>query len=253
MQLKIVCLNLWVGGKLMPEIIAFLESQDADVVALQEVYNGTSPELEERYRSMAVLRQALGYPYDNYAQSFIHDSPTGMIPQGNGILSKLPIKDHAATFLTEPTKESYQDVPAEWPVLPRMLQHVVLDAGRININLFNIHGVWDMDGDNYSPQRQRMSEITLEKITGLANVVLCGDTNAKPSNQAFQAIEAQLKPVFDPPLITTFNMRRKDNPGYATAAVDLMFISPAIAVISRDCPDVDISDHLPLVVTLQID
>ncbi len=47
-------------------------------------------------------------------------------------------------------------------------------------------------------------------------------------------------------------MRRKKDPGYATSAVDVVYVSPEIKIISRDCPNVDISDHLPLVATLDI-
>jgi endonuclease/exonuclease/phosphatase family metal-dependent hydrolase len=66
-----------------------------------------------------------------------------------------------------------------------------------------------------------------------------------------RAIEEHLTSVFGNSLTTTFNMRRKENPGYATAAVDLMYISNDLRVTGKDCPDVDISDHLPLVVTLE--
>jgi endonuclease/exonuclease/phosphatase family metal-dependent hydrolase len=58
--------------------------------------------------------------------------------------------------------------------------------------------------------------------------------------------------VFGEELKTTFNMKHKDNPGYATAAVDMMFISPDIKVSEKACPEVDVSDHLPLVVQLLV-
>ena len=81
---------------------------------------------------------------------------------------------------------------------------------------------------------------------------MAGDTNAKASNVIWQRLEEHLKSVFGWELKTTFNMRHKDNPGYALAAVDLMFISPNIAVIDKAALDADVSDHLPLVVTLDI-
>lgn len=83
------------------------------------------------------------------------------------------------------------------------------------------------------------------------HVILAGDTNAKPTNQAMRNLEKHFVSVFGDELTTTFNMKRKTNPGYATAAVDLMYISPDLEVIQKACLDVDVSDHLPLVVTLQ--
>ena len=47
-------------------------------------------------------------------------------------------------------------------------------------------------------------------------------------------------------------MKRKTDPGYAAAVVDMIFISKNIEVISHDCPQVDISDHLPLVCKFNI-
>jgi endonuclease/exonuclease/phosphatase family metal-dependent hydrolase len=61
-----------------------------------------------------------------------------------------------------------------------------------------------------------------------------------------------LTSVFGDSLKTTFNISRKDNPGYATAAVDMMFVSSDIEVIEKACPAVDVSDHLPLVVQLRL-
>jgi endonuclease/exonuclease/phosphatase family metal-dependent hydrolase len=65
-------------------------------------------------------------------------------------------------------------------------------------------------------------------------------------------IEQYLTSVFGNNLKSTFNMRRKDNPGYATAAVDMLFVSPNIRIVNSECSDVDISDHLPVIATLEV-
>ena len=109
-----------------------------------------------------------------------------------------------------------------------------------------------MDGDNFSDKRRKMSDVIVNAVKDKQQVILAGDTNAKPTNQAVTAIEAHLHSVFGHELTTSFNMRRKDNLGYATAVVDLMFVSPDIHVFSHECPDVDISDHLPLIAELEL-
>ncbi len=58
--------------------------------------------------------------------------------------------------------------------------------------------------------------------------------------------------VFKDELATTFNMKHKVDPGYATAAVDMFFASSDIKIVSKSCPDDDVSDHKPLVVTIEI-
>jgi len=47
MEIKVICLNLWQGGNLMPGILEFLKNEDADILFLQEAYSGTDPGLPE--------------------------------------------------------------------------------------------------------------------------------------------------------------------------------------------------------------
>jgi endonuclease/exonuclease/phosphatase family metal-dependent hydrolase len=47
-------------------------------------------------------------------------------------------------------------------------------------------------------------------------------------------------------------MKYKDDRGYATAAVDMIFVSSSTKILKKECPDVEVSDHLPLVVELEI-
>jgi endonuclease/exonuclease/phosphatase family metal-dependent hydrolase len=253
MKLKIVCLNMWSGGKLFPQLIEFLDAENADVVMLQEVYNGVDPGLPDKYRSMEVLSERLNYAYSAFALAYIEDSTVGKVPHGNAVLSNYPLLQKDNRFLQKSVQEYYQDIPEHWPILPSVLQHVEIKAPNGSAEVFNMHGVWDLDGDNPSPERMEMSRIILEETEALQRVILAGDTNAKPSNPAMKALEKRLRLVFDPPPITTFNMRRKHNPGYATAAVDLMYASPDVQIVEASCRDVEVSDHLPLVVTLEID
>ena len=248
MVIKIVSLNMWLGGILMDDLLDFLKYQDADIVALQEVYNGTDGSLERQYRSMEILKKALGYPYENFAPDFRdYERTNGKAVRGNAILSKFPILSYDVTYFGAPYSESaYRDVPGNYHNCPRNLQHVVLDTVAGNVDVYNIQGVWDLDGDNYSEPRKNMSKTVLSAVKEKANVILMGDTNAKPGNKAIKAVEQELKSVFEDSVTSTFNMRRKDNPGYATAAVDMVFVSKNIEIIDRKCDDVDISDHLPV-------
>ena len=254
MAIKIISLNLWWGGHLFPAIIDFLKAEDPDIVALQEVYNSDNPSLADNYRSMEKLRAALNYTHSDSAEAYQESLPAGKVPHGNAVLSKFPITERSMSYLAEPTAENieYQDIPEHWPITPAPLQYVEIETPSGKLNVFNMHGVWDMDGDNYSQRRQRMSQVMIAETSGKAHVILTGDSNAKPSNQAMRNLEAHLQPVFGDELVSTFNMKRKDNPGYATAAVDLMYVSSDVKIVSRTCPQVDISDHLPLVVTFEL-
>jgi endonuclease/exonuclease/phosphatase family metal-dependent hydrolase len=251
MTIKLVSLNLW-HGTLIEECVEFLEQQNADIVLLQEVHNGLDTNLPPRLRSLNIILDKLNYPNHVYAQALLFNHPEGKIPNGNAILSKYKIATSDFLFFNEGFNPAYDDIPENYPRYPRVLQHAQLEADAGELNVYNFHGVWDLDGDNYSERRRETSEKIIDAIKSKQNVLLGGDTNAKPTNQAIKNIEEHLKSVFGTTLKSTFNMRRKDNPGYATAAVDMLFVSPHIKILSKDCPDVDISDHLPVIATLEI-
>jgi endonuclease/exonuclease/phosphatase family metal-dependent hydrolase len=253
MKLKVMSLNIWHGGFLFDQVVEFIKQQDADILLLQEVYDGHGEEHDRRFRTMDVFNEILGYKDSDFVQAFVYAVPEGKFPHGNAIFSKFPITKRSHSFFMEPNgAEFYEDKPENWPILPSALQHVEIASPAGPLNVFNMHGVWDLDGDNYSDSRKHMRDVILEDTSGLENVILGGDTNAKASNQAMRDLEPQLKSVFGQEIQSTFNMRRKDNPGYATAAVDLMFVSPTMEVLSKSCPDVDISDHLPVIAELEI-
>lgn len=251
MQIKVVSLNVWQGGRLLPEIVEFLKSEQADIVLIQEAYESNFTH-EDRFRTVTVLKEKLGFRHADFAQAFVQDDPIGLIPQGNAVLTNFAIKKRTKYELSESTRDSYPDEPEFWPIEPRILQHVALESPVGALNVFNVHGVWDLDGDNFSEQRQRMRDVILESTKGLPRVILGGDSNAKTTNRSNRELEPQLKSVFGTELVTTFNMRQKTNPGYATAAVDIMFTSSDVQVIAKRCPDVNVSDHLPLVAVLEL-
>ncbi len=84
------------------------------------------------------------------------------------------------------------------------------------------------------------------------STVTAGDSNATPDNPCWQKLTAPHINVFGSTLPTTFNMRRKTNPGYATASVDIFLATLDIKITSARCLDVDVSDHLPMMVEVEV-
>lgn len=92
MLVKFVPLNMWHGGLLLDRLLQFLEEQNADVVMLQEVYNGADTDLPPQYRSLQVLNERLQYLYYDFVADYLElDRTGGRAQRGNAILSRLPI------------------------------------------------------------------------------------------------------------------------------------------------------------------
>jgi len=97
-----------------------------------------------------------------------------------------------------------------------------------------------------------MGGIIAQNIKDKENVILAGDFNVSPNTKTMEQVEKYLCNIFKNELTSTFNMKRKTKSGYAAAVVDMIFISKNIKVINKKSPNIDISDHLPLVSTLEI-
>ncbi len=250
MHLKFLCLNLWQGGNLMKNVIAFIKKENPDVIALQEVYNGDDFSWEQKFRSMDVLRGALGYPYESFAPAFLERTVFGKVEQGNAILSRFPLIERSTIFYDVPYAER-EDKPGYYEHTPRNLQHVCLNTTNHELHMFNTQGIWGIDGRD-SDRRLLMGRSITEQIHSFSHVIVAGDFNVNPDTQSMRCIEKHLSNIFKNELTSTFNMSHKTNPGYATAVVDMIFASPSIRIIKKSCPEVDISDHLPLLATFEI-
>jgi len=252
MKLKLINLNLFEGGLLFERAFDFIDSYRPDLICLQEIFDGQTPNLPSNLRTTQLLHQHFSDYHLFFSPEFIAIRDEGKIPIGNAILSKFPFITQSTIELSQPFGE-YLSPPADkdWSHHPKNMQQVHLVIGGLSLDLFNLHGIWGLGGDD-TPARLKMSQIIIDQIQDMENVILSGDFNVKPNTQTIANIEQHLTNVFKDELTTTFNMKRKTNPGYATAVVDMVFASPHIQIISKSCPQVDISDHLPLVVEFDL-
>lgn len=245
MQFKLVNLNTWLGGELFDSLLNFLRKENADILTLQEAHNGSDLKLPKNERTIKVLKEELEYKYSFFSPFHLAESTEGKVDRGNAILSRFPIR-HTCSVYYYRSYGSYSEEPKNWPLFPRALQHALIQINNKSINVFNAHGVWGMDGKD-NKRRLKMSEVILSQIKGKENIILSGDFNVEPNTKTIRNLERYLDNVFKNELKTTFNMKRKTNPVFGNIVVDMVFVSKNIEAVDHFCPQVDVSDHLPLV------
>lgn len=235
----------------MDEILTFLKCENADVVLMQEVYDGHEPSWERKFRSMDVLRETLGYPHEHFAPAFLERTDFGKMEQGNTILSKYPIVESQVYYYDQPYGER-EDKLEYYERTPRNLQRVAIEVDGRTLQVFNTQGVWGKDGDD-NERRLMMAQTIVDAVKPFNSVVLAGDFNVQEKTKSMAMVEEHLVSVFrDDHRATSFNMRHKTNLGFATAVVDMLFVSPSIKVLEhRQCEE-NVSDHLALTTTLEI-
>lgn len=251
-KLRVLSLNIEHGGVLMDALVPFLRQQNADVMLLQEVHSSTDHALEPRLRTIQHFSDVLDYDFSSFMPQYRdYDTTNGRSYNGVAVFSRFPIVETKAVYFDYPYTEAYRDSFETAPLHPPILQIARVVAGGTEVSFYNLHGPWNLVGEEYDERRKAMSDAIIAHTKHTPRVIVAGDTNAKPVNQAIKRL-IHLHSVFGETLESTYNMKRKNLPGYATAAVDMMFVSPDVNVLHKECPKVEVSDHLPLIAEVDI-
>lgn len=251
MKIKFLTLNVLHGGIFFDNLTKFVKEQNPDIAFFQEVYDGHDKSLERRFRAFEEFKKEFNFLPHAVFEPSIFDVNRAGIGWGNAVFSKFPIKGSKALFFDLPISHYPLGKGEDSRKVPRNLLCVEIDLSESALYGFNIHGIWDTNGAD-SSRRFQMLQIVKSAIKGKSPAIFAGDTNLLPTTRFVKEIEKDLKSVFGKSLPSTFNMKHKDAPGYATAAVDMIFISPDIKILSKEVPLVDVSDHMPLVMEFEI-
>lgn len=164
MKLKIANINLYEGGLLADNLQQFITEQNSDIWCFQEVFNGTEKSLPKNYRSIEVLKSLLPNYHFSFAPELLSQTKVGDIDIGNAIFSRYPIIETAITFISG-EYGSFLAKPAskDWSVHPKNMQLASIKVENSLLNIFNLHGVWGLDGGD-TPLRLEMSKKIVTEI-----------------------------------------------------------------------------------------
>jgi endonuclease/exonuclease/phosphatase family metal-dependent hydrolase len=253
MPIKFLTINIWFGGILWDSLVPYIHKEKPDILALQEVYDGHDKSLENRFRTMKEFTKEFSsfLPFQAFGATVI-DTGNGNMPWGNAIFSKFPIKNSRTIFFDLPLTEYDFKLNLDSRLAAEgMLESEIL-IGEKNVFVYSWHGVWDHHGNDTS-KREQMGQVIIENIKDKENIILAGDGNINHDTKVIKNIGNYLQNVFGDSLPSTFNMKYKEKKStYATSSVDKVFLSKNLKVIKKEMPDVDISDHYPLLVEFEI-
>lgn len=251
MRLKYLDYNILHGGEI-EGCFEFIHVQNADIMALQEVFNGNDATAPRYMRTVSELQKLFPSYHHSFAPELQWTYKRNTADIGNMVLSKYPIVSTSITFFDEgyavlPEKREGND----WSHDPKNMQVCEVDYNGITITVVNLHGIWGRDGKD-NERRLSMMKKVVDQVRGKERVIVSGDFNVNEGTETIGMLEKELTNVFQGERKTSFNMRRKSDPGYGVAVVDFIFVSRDIKAIDHSSPDVDFSDHLPLVAELEV-
>jgi len=234
LRLRIVTYNVHkcrgMDGRTHPERIAsVLGRLNPDIVALQEVIgagprgSGQEERISQRLGMASVLaptRTLRGHPY------------------GNALLSRIPIKHHAAFDLSEDGLE------------PRLLQRVDLSLQDYRIHLYNVH-LGTSQKERGRQARKLIHFLSDPSVRGPK--ILLGDFNEWRKGPATRL----LAEAFQGLVLLPFLKWRRTYPGFLPIFhIDHIYYQGQVEVLKVEVPrtlsTLIASDHMPILMELQI-
>ena len=238
--MKLIQLNMW-GGRLESQLINFFESEQPDIVCLQEAISieGNSP----FFTSVEDIQEAIGaeYVYMSPTISFNYMHRTAYY--GNCIISRYPIKETETIFTGGEYIENFDKLGHGSNIRNLQRATIALPDGS-ELQVLNHHGHHIPHHKNGDEETMRQCGIIANQIKKLnGRVVLAGDFNLNPSSSSLKQINNLLINLsVKAKLESTRNFLT-----HKTEVCDYIFVSDGINVETfSDIKDI-VSDHEALV------
>ena len=193
----------------------------ADIVGLQEMRDtGT----DEGYdRQLPILSELTGMSDWYFAKAIVFK---GTNPNGNGFLSRYPIRKAETIPIPDPDPRQYDGYYETRCVLKAELENGMT----VMVCHFGLN-----------PDEQESAVQTIVKNLVPEKCILMGDFNVEPDNPVLDPIRARMKDTAE-----MFPEPRLSYPSDAPVQkIDYIFVSPDMNVLSADIPAIVASDHRP--------
>ncbi|MBI2017468.1 endonuclease/exonuclease/phosphatase family protein [Candidatus Daviesbacteria bacterium] len=255
--MKLIALNTW-GGRMYQPLMDFIKkySQDTDIFCLQEVFKTTSNITESAgfrlnlYEEFCkILPEYRGYfasCVDNYiAGSFQPNFINFNLSWGLAIFinKKLPVTSYRDFFVFR-TKDSFN--PKDLNTLPRNMQYITFAHQNKKFIVCNLHGVWRKGKKVDHSSRISQSEKVVNFLAQYKEEakILCGDFNLNINTKSLKILERDLINLIKENKIPTTRSKLYT---WGDKFADYTLVSPNVKVLEFQVPDIEISDHLPMI------
>ncbi len=255
--MKLISLNTW-GGKIFNPLMDFVKqhSTDTDIFCFQEMFNTKSNIIEQvgfrlnLYSEISkILADYQGYFHpctENYvAGSFQRNLVDFNLSWGQSIfVSKKTKITSQGDFFVFGNKTSFN--PKDENSVPRNVQYISFLYHGTQYTVGNLHGVWVRGPKIDTPARIKQSEMIkafLDQQKG--EKILVGDFNLDINTKSIKILESNFRN-----LIKEYNISSTRSKHYGKTDdkfADYIFISSEVTVKNFTVPDIEVSDHLPLI------
>ncbi len=230
-KIKIVTINLWRyydWSIRRPNILDFIEKNDPDIIALQEVQLNNSFSKSSQAEDLAKMA---GYKYYFFSPTMKKTKQIGLdgelnqnASHGLAIISKYPITLCESYLLNQHQQDKE----------PRTVLFATININNTNIDICNVHFA------NRSIYSDLHIKELMDKIKSKINMpIILGDFNIYDLSPYKLSILTDYKSSHD---FTNYISYPKDN-----GSLDYILLPDKFNFINVTCPDIYLSDHRPII------
>lgn len=241
MKIKVLSWNIWCGTYL-EEVIAFLKTADADIIALQETCE------DERGNLAELIAKELGYNYADaigmdialrFIDPELDENDERTMKFGPSILSKHKILKSEVIKLTEDGK--------------KLIVESDIEIGDQTLHIFSIH--LNHTHQTHSELQDTQAE-NLVKFASKDKTIVMGDFNALPDSSVIKITNQSLKDAEQGASTPTWSVYKYGCQicliDKAIHKLDYIFVSKDIDVKNFEVHISKGSDHLPISAIIEI-
>jgi endonuclease/exonuclease/phosphatase family metal-dependent hydrolase len=245
MKLSVLQWNVWYQEK-ADNILRFLQETDADILCLQEL---TQESFINPGCNLPKEIELLGY-YSHYKVAL---NTVGKFNRqlGNGIFSKFPVVS-SEVFYTQHASDNLID-PED-----RLCLTATLNVNSVHLTVGTVHLSWTHAPEYRNlPSKKAETDRFCEFIKSYdQKFILTGDFNAPAGSYTIQVFDKLLKPAGPDYSQTTWTTKVRDL-GFIKFTdrlwrLDYVYATPDVKIVSSRILDTEYSDHLPILVELEI-
>jgi endonuclease/exonuclease/phosphatase family metal-dependent hydrolase len=237
---KIASINIE-GDKHLDRVIPFLQSQNFDVICLQEVLN----------KDVSLFKKELEMDAKYYPSVYFGSENRGGITPGNlwGILTL--VKKDCSSFFSHTYVGSEKDIPHfdndNFNRVNRILAGVEYKFGGDVFRILTTHFTWIPDGKTNDEQRNDYKKL-LQYLDLYDEFVLCGDFNAPRGQEIWDSLAQKYTDNTPQEILTTMDQNLHKVKGLQLV-VDGMFSTSQYVVKNVVVQD-GLSDHMATYATV---
>ena len=265
--MKLISLNVALFESNNSKLTEFLKQQKPDIICLQEVVREIEESVLPEYITKGPVDKATTdlkhsfYGPNSVMQNFdmeefhgqesFHFDLGGLAEMGNYTKSKYEVVKGQNIFLEN--HFTYTTDHSNWPeedYRAVLVTDLIIDEKPLRI--LNYHGIWTRGKLGNKKTLAACKKINALALEAKGKVVICGDFNLFPDTPSMKLFETSFVSLVDQFKIKTTRPNANELNNLDRNVVDYIFVSRGVKVNKFEVIQLDVSDHLPLVLNFEI-